>query len=132
MKGLATHPMMGRRREGELNVVTVGRVVRGHVDFEVIIILIITENKKQAHTRTESKKEREGDRVRGPKGIFWVFNYKLLRIEMKYVPSTSSHSVPPPLTHFLTVLAFKWLKMYLENWKMLSSLLLLHFAIFAT
>lgn len=98
MKGLATHPMMGRRREGELNVVTVGRVVRGHVDFEVIIILIITENKKQPHTRTESKKEREGDRVRGPKGIFWVFNCKLLRIEMKYVPSTSSHSVPP-LSH---------------------------------
>lgn len=43
-------------------MVTVGRVVRGHVDFEVIIILIITENKKQPHTRTESKKEREGER----------------------------------------------------------------------
>lgn len=52
--------MMGRERgrqaEG-LNVVTVGRVVRGHVDFEVIIILIITENKKQPHTRTENERK---------------------------------------------------------------------------
>lgn len=63
--------MMGRQRgrqaEG-LNVVTVGRVVRGHVDFEVIIILIITENKKQPHTRTENERKRARARDRKREG----------------------------------------------------------------
>lgn len=63
-------------------MVTVGRVVRGHVDFEVIIILIITENKKQTpHTRTESERGsgRERERESGVRPLLKAFFGFLIR-----------------------------------------------------